>query len=305
MGLDRSRTLLPYHRSRKVCSTSLTAGPAIDALDVVPRWPLAVGLRKLHGLRVAEMGVVVVAAEAEVDASDEGDVLVRAARMADDHELLVVRAAPAGPGVEQHLAALVRDGPGQLGVLSLALVEPTGLGPPDQPERPHLAGGQLGQHVADLGALPVEPLLGVAPEVGEVHLIPGLGGAQLPVQRGEVLGAMHQGGDPVAGCPRPDLGGPVAPLGAGQEPPLDRLIRCCHGGSMHEWNLLVLRSRIPRDLSPLAPCPGRHPRTKVERSRGHSVTFTRPSFCGLPVQGGGRQWLRSRWQCRRRPSGTR
>ena len=194
----------------------------------MPRWPLAVGLRKLHGLRVAGVLGAVVAAEPQVDASQESDVLVRVAGMADDDELLVVGAAPAGPRVEQHLAALLRDGPGQLGVLALALVQPTGLRPPDEAEQQHLASGQLGQHVADLGPLPVQPLLGVAPEVGEVNTIPGLCGAQLPVQQGEVFRAMHQGGHPVALGPGPDLRCTVASLGAGQEPTFDRAVAPLH-----------------------------------------------------------------------------
>ncbi len=117
--------LLPYHRSRKLCSTSVTAGPG------TAQWTSCHGgrlpyLGERHHLGVAEVGIIV-AAVAEVDPSDEGDVLGRPARMADDHELLVVGAAPAGPGVQQHLAAVLADPPDELRVGLLGLPQRLGV----------------------------------------------------------------------------------------------------------------------------------------------------------------------------------
>ena len=89
------------HRSRKVVSTSPTAGPVTASWTSCQggRWPYTVGHRL--GLRVAAVLGVVAAAVAEVDAADEGDVQLGPARVAQDDELLVVRAAEPDPHVQQ------------------------------------------------------------------------------------------------------------------------------------------------------------------------------------------------------------
>ena len=82
-------------------------------LDVVPGRPTSIEPRReVHRLRVAGVVVVVAAAQPEVDAADEGDVVVRAAGVPDDDKLLVVTAGPPRTRVQHDVAAVRRyDGP--------------------------------------------------------------------------------------------------------------------------------------------------------------------------------------------------
>src|SRR6185312_8867050 len=96
-------------------------------LDVMPRRPRAVAVRELHHLRVAAVPGVVVAAVPEVDAADEGAVPTGGARVPEHHQLLVVAAAPPGPGVQQDLAAVLVYLPDEIRVGFLGLVQRPGL----------------------------------------------------------------------------------------------------------------------------------------------------------------------------------
>ena len=73
-------------------------------LHVVPRRSGTVAvIVELRGLRITAVVFVVVAAVAQVDATDERDVVGRIVRVADDDELLVMAAAAPHPLVEQDL----------------------------------------------------------------------------------------------------------------------------------------------------------------------------------------------------------
>ena len=106
-------------------------GAAHLSLDVVPGRPRAVAAGKLHHLRVARVAGVVVAAVAEVDAADERHIAAGRAG-GPDHDEFLMAAAPAGAGIEQHLAAVLADPPDELRV-----------GPPPAARRP-------AQHLTDL-----------------------------------------------------------------------------------------------------------------------------------------------------------
>jgi hypothetical protein len=77
---------------------------------------------------------VVIAAVAKVDTPNERDVTGRGTGMTHDHNLLVMAARPAGPGIEQNLTAVIADLPDELRVGSLGLVHQLGLRAPQQPE---------------------------------------------------------------------------------------------------------------------------------------------------------------------------
>jgi hypothetical protein len=74
--------------------------------------------------------VVVAAAVAQVDAAHEGDVGVRAARVAQQHQLLVLAARAADPLVQQDLAAGAVDHRAEVEVLRLVEVELARVGAP-------------------------------------------------------------------------------------------------------------------------------------------------------------------------------
>ena len=73
-------------------------------LDVVPRRVRPVGGIHLLRLRIPPVVPVVAATVAQVDAADERDVELRPARVAKEHDLLMMGAGPPDPLVQQHLA---------------------------------------------------------------------------------------------------------------------------------------------------------------------------------------------------------
>lgn len=147
-------------------------GGATDrGLNVMPGWTWSVHLREVHRLRVSAVVVVIVAAQAEIDPTDEGHVVCGLVRVPDDDELLVVRPGASGARVEQHLPAGVGYRSDQFGVRALALVEPVGLRTPDQAEHLGSLGGESGEDGPDSGAGTGQSLFGVAPEIHEVDVI--------------------------------------------------------------------------------------------------------------------------------------
>ena len=79
-------------------------------LDVVPRWSRAERGVEHLGLRVAFMALVVATPVAEVDATDEGQILIPAAGVQEQDQLLVVRPATSDTRVqEQDPAGVIHD----------------------------------------------------------------------------------------------------------------------------------------------------------------------------------------------------
>src|ERR1022692_5230826 len=91
-----------------------------------------------------------------------------------------------GPGVEQHLPAVLVDLTDELGVSLLRLLQRLGLRTPEQAVDHDFAARGLAQYRADLGPRAVEALLKVPPEVQEVHLVSGPGRLELGAQPGEI-----------------------------------------------------------------------------------------------------------------------
>ena len=171
------------------------------------------------------------AAAAEIDPAEEGDVRLRTAGMAHHDELLMVRPGPSRTRVQQHLASGLGQLARQLGVLALALVEPAGLRSPDQPEDEDTPSCDVGEHVADRGSGPGEQLLGVAPEVSEVDLVVRPRAAQDFVQAGEVFRTVDQWLDQVPRRPASDVRRRVTALAVAEEPDADTgLVLVWHGG---------------------------------------------------------------------------
>src|ERR1700752_3762864 len=99
----------------------------------MPRRTLAGGLGHLDRLRVAAVRRIIAAGVAQIDASRERDIPLGCVWMADDHELLVMRAAEAHPLVQQHLTTGFFDRPAQMLVLLPPLGELAQVRPPHQP----------------------------------------------------------------------------------------------------------------------------------------------------------------------------
>ena len=96
-----------FQRSRIVPPLSegfdkVANGGASDlGLDVVPGRTFAVHRVETLGLRVAFVALVVPTPVAEIDATDECDIVWGALIVQDQHELLMVRAAAANPLVQE------------------------------------------------------------------------------------------------------------------------------------------------------------------------------------------------------------
>ncbi len=210
-------------------------GPAHLGLHVVPGRPLAILRGELHHLRVARVLPVVTPAVAKVDAADERHILARRARVPQHDQLLVMAAAPPGPGVQQDLAAVRVDLPDELRVGLLGLAQRLRVGPPQQAEHPDPPPGRPAQHLAGRGTRAIQELVEVTPEVQEIDLVAVLGGVDLGVQPGEVAAPVHQRLDQVAGGEGAEVGGPVGTVALGQEPRLDgRVIHGVVGGVLLE-----------------------------------------------------------------------
>jgi hypothetical protein len=165
-------------------------------LDVVPGRAWSVGCGKGLAERVAPVGRVVSAAVAQVDSADECDVALGAVGVAQDDELLVVRATGTYPHVQQALAAGGFDLLAEVAVLALAELEAVQVRTPDQALDDHAALGSLAQHRADLttrAAARVERLVRVTAPVGEQQQVARLLGAHRCEELGEVHGTVNQG----------------------------------------------------------------------------------------------------------------
>jgi hypothetical protein len=153
-------------------------------------------------LSIAVVVSVVSPAVAKIDAADEGYVAFSACGVADDHELLVMRAAESHSLIEQDLSPrrvyLLAEVPVLLG----AETEPVQVRPPEQPLDHHTSAGGLGQDGPYFGiGIVAQPLVGIAAPVREVQPITRSQSSNRFQQPLKVGCPMHQRFDPVARAP--------------------------------------------------------------------------------------------------------
>ena len=172
-------------------------------LDVVPG--RARPVHRSHRLRLAvpASAASIASAVAEVDPADEGAVQMRPARMAQHHELLVVRAAGPHPHVEQALPTGGVDLLAEVAVLPLGELEAIQVRPPDQAPDNHAPFGRPAQDRTDLGAVTVEALVGIAAPVRKSSTSPDRIASNGGHKGREVLGAVDERPHLVARCPGP------------------------------------------------------------------------------------------------------
>ena len=108
-------------------------GSADRHLDVVPGGPRAVRRGHRESLWIAAVLDVVASAVAQVDAADEGDVVLGPVAVPKHHQLLVVRAEAADAHVEEALATGLVDRLAELAVLLGAKAEAAEVRAPQQP----------------------------------------------------------------------------------------------------------------------------------------------------------------------------
>lgn len=187
-------------------------------LGVVPRRVRAVRLRHRQRLRITGMARVVAAVVAQVDAAGEGHVELRPPRVAQDNQLLVVRARPAYPPVQQHLAAGLGDVVTQLAVLLLAVADVIGVRAPQQALHHHAPPSRAGEQLAERRPIRAHQLVRVAAPVGEEQVIARLERFDLVDEPVEVGRTVYPRDGEVALGPRQAFPRRIAPLLRREEP---------------------------------------------------------------------------------------
>ncbi len=176
---------------------------------------------------------VVATAVAQIDPADEGDVPVGVPVVLDHEQLLVVRAEPADPLVQQHLPAGLVDLVAQVLVLLGVVGQVLRVRAPDQAADLDAVLGQIAEHLTHARALGQQFLVGVPAPVGEVDPVPGGQLTEFLVEPAEVVRTVQHRSDLIAGHPAEtvvpgnpvDVGRGVAPL-LGREEPASRRIVC-------------------------------------------------------------------------------
>jgi alanine dehydrogenase len=254
-------------------------------LDVVPRRTRPVAPVHLNGLRIALVALVVTPAMAEVDSTDEGDVVVLVTQPTQQEELLVVGSSPPHTLVEEYLPTGLVDALGKVGVLLLA--EASEVRTPEQAAHLDTATSEIGEHDTDLGAGPVEALVVVAPPVGEVQVVTALQRLQRPIEPSEVRRSVDEGLHGVAGGPRPPVA--TAPIELcrriaallGREEPVRRAHHAVLTASVPTSHPRPLsrRASYPRPVDPSAAVqPSARRDQESERAAG------RLTVVGVPVE---------------------
>jgi hypothetical protein len=139
-------------------------------LRVVPRRTWAVPMVELDGLTVSLVAAVISASMAEVDPPDECHVTVGGGGVADDNELLVVRAASPHSLVEQHFPACLGDLDGETPIVLRAEREPITVGTPEQPADVSATSAQICNECRNRRTVIGDLLVSVPSPVGKAHL---------------------------------------------------------------------------------------------------------------------------------------
>ena len=142
-------------------------------MHVVPGSALSIAAIQVLGLEIAEMVVVIAAPVAEIDPPDERHILVGPIRMVCDHQLLVVGPGASHPLVEQELAARRVHDAGELCLLFLVESDRARVGPPEEASHLDASPREVDQQTRKCRSVVVEPLVVIAPPVGEVDVVAG------------------------------------------------------------------------------------------------------------------------------------
>jgi hypothetical protein len=142
-------------------------------LCIVPRGMWAVPTVELDGLAISLVTAVISASMAEVDPPDECHVTVGGGGVADDNELLVVRAASPHSLVEQYFPACLSDLDGETPIVLRTEREPIAVGTPEQPADVSTTSAQICHECRDRRPVIGYALVSVSSPVGEAHLLIG------------------------------------------------------------------------------------------------------------------------------------
>ena len=163
---------------------------------------------------------IVVTTVAEIDASDEGNIVFFPAGTAEQEQLLMVRSTSSNTLVQNHLTARLIHDLAEMSPLLLTEADQARVRSPHEAPHGDPLLGQVRQHPAHLGPGAGEQLIGVSSPVGEMDPVARTQTPKLVVQPPEIGGSVDQRDDSVPARPRSpvvvptiDLGRVVAPLG--------------------------------------------------------------------------------------------
>jgi hypothetical protein len=157
---------------------------------------------EFDGLAVSLVAAVISASMAEVDPPDECDVTLGGGGVADDNELLVVRAAAPHSLVEQHFAACLGDLYGETPIVLRAVREPITVGTPEQAADVSATSAQICNECRNRRTVIGHLLVSVPSPVGKAHLLIGPETRDDCGQASKIRGTLHQELDMVAFGPR-------------------------------------------------------------------------------------------------------
>jgi hypothetical protein len=128
--VERSR-ILPSLPERDI---EISDGWSVDfQVCIVPRGIWAVPTIELDGLAISPVTAVISASMAEVDPPYECDITLGGGRVADNNELLVVRATSPHSFIEQRFPPRLSDLDGETPIVLRTEREPIAVGTPEQP----------------------------------------------------------------------------------------------------------------------------------------------------------------------------
>ncbi|MHB8457148.1 MAG: hypothetical protein ACYDBS_05595, partial [Acidimicrobiales bacterium] len=142
-------------------------------LQVVPRGTGTIAMVELDQLVVSIVPGIITPTVGEIDPSDECDITLGRGRVADDHELLVVRTASSHSLVKQYLAAGRAYLDGEVAVLFRAESQPVAVRSPEESTHVYTSPAEV-CHESRYGRPTIcHQLIAISPPVREAHHVPG------------------------------------------------------------------------------------------------------------------------------------
>jgi hypothetical protein len=219
-------------------------------LDVVPRRSRAERGVQCLGLRVSLMTFVVATSMAEVDTTDESEILVGVTGVQEQHQLLVVRpAAPDACVQEQDPAGIVHH-PGKIAGVPFVETEYPWVGAPQKPSDLDPSAREVGEQSTEVWTARAKKLIVISTPIREQHLIANTEHRQAIDEPSEVRSPMDQRLDMVTHGPSEFrlivmvVGGHRIAALLGREEPIGRLV--------HPVSLRGDRSVLARELQAAA-----------------------------------------------------
>jgi hypothetical protein len=167
-------------------------------LYVVPRRSRAERRVEHLGLWVAFMTLVVATSVAEIDATDEGQILIAAAGVQEQDQLLMMRPATPDTRVqEQDSAGVIHDASESAG-LPFVESEHLRVRAPEQPSDLDASGRETGEQFAEARTIQGEELIVVPPPIDEQHLVPRTERRETTDEPREIRGPVDQRLDTIA-----------------------------------------------------------------------------------------------------------